>query len=70
MASIADLTDEHAAAFGHALVRWLIDEDPAGVARFFPDLDAHSVDDYAAADLGRAVLEDVVAERFIKGETA
>jgi hypothetical protein len=39
------------------------------VARFFPDLDPHTVDDYAAADLGRAVLEDVVAERFIKGET-
>jgi hypothetical protein len=66
MASIGELTDEHAAAFGHALVRWLTDEDPAGVARFFPDLDPHQVDDYAAADVGRAVLEDVVAERFIK----
>jgi hypothetical protein len=65
MATIAELTDEHAAAFGHALVRWLTDEDPAAVARFFPDLDPHQVDDRAAADVGRAVLEDVVAERFL-----
>jgi hypothetical protein len=65
MASIAELTDELAAAFGHALVRWLTDEDPAGVARFFPDLDPHQVGDGAAADVGRAVLEDVVAERFL-----
>jgi hypothetical protein len=66
MATIAALTDEQAAAFGHAFVRWLTDEDPATVARFFPDLDPHTVDDVAAADLGRAVLEDIVAERFLQ----
>ncbi|MEA2638093.1 MAG: hypothetical protein QOE18_1150, partial [Chloroflexota bacterium] len=46
------------------------DEDPAAVARFFPDLDPHQVDDRAAADVGRAVLEDVVAERFLTQGTA
>jgi len=63
---IGDLTDEHAAAFGHAFLRWLTDEDPARVAQFFPGLDPHTTDDFAAADLGRAVLEDVVAERFLE----
>jgi hypothetical protein len=66
MAEIAELTDEQAAAFGHAFVRWLTDEDPARVALFFPSLDPHEVTDVTAADLGRAVLEDVVAERFLK----
>ncbi len=66
MAKISDLTDEHAAAFGHAFLRWLTDEDPVHVAQFFPDLDPHAADDFAAADLGRAVLEDVVAERFLE----
>ena len=65
MSSISDLTDEQAAAFGHAFVRWLTDEDPAGVAHFFASLDPHTVTDVTAADLGRAVLEDVVAERFL-----
>lgn len=66
MAEITDLTDEQAAAFGHAFVRWLTDEDPAKVATYFANLDPHSVTDVTAADLGRAVLEDVVAERFLK----
>jgi hypothetical protein len=70
MASIDALTDEQAAAFGHAFVRWLTDEDPATVARYFPALDPHAVDDVAAADLGRAVLEDIVAERFLQLGTA
>jgi hypothetical protein len=66
MAEISDLTDEQAAAFGHAFVRWLTDEDPAGVAKYFASLDPHTVTDVTAADLGRAVLEDVVAERFLQ----
>ena len=66
MPEIDDLTDEQAAAFGHAFVRWLTDEDPASVARFFPKLDPHTVTDVTAADLGRGVLEDVVAEKFLK----
>ncbi len=65
MARISALTDEQAAAFGHAFVRWLTDEDPASVARYFTKLDPHTVTDVTAADLGRAVLEDVVAERFL-----
>ena len=47
MAKIDDLTDEHAAAFGHTFLRWLTDEDPVRVARFFPDLDPHATDDFA-----------------------
>ena len=65
MAKIVDLTDLQATEFGHSLVRWLTDEDPAAVARFFPDLDPHAVNDSQAADLGRAVLEDLLAERFL-----
>jgi hypothetical protein len=70
MTRISDLTDEQAAAFGHAFLRWLTDEDPARTAQYFADLDPHAVDDVAAADLGRAVLEDVVAERFLNLEKA
>lgn len=66
MAKIDALSTEKAAEFGHAFIRWLTDEDPAGVARLFPDLDPHGVDDSAAAELGRAVLEDLLAERFLK----
>jgi hypothetical protein len=66
MAKIQELTDEKAAEFGHTFVRWLTDEDPAGVARFFPDLDPHVVSDVDASDIGRAVLEDLLAERFLK----
>ncbi len=65
MATIDELTDEKAAEFGRTFIRWLTDEDPAGVARFFPDLDPHAVDDPGASDLGRAVLEDIIAERFV-----
>jgi hypothetical protein len=65
LAQIDDLNDEQAAAFGHAFVRWLTDEDPAHVATFFANLDPHAVTDVTAADLGRAVLEDVLAERFL-----
>jgi hypothetical protein len=60
------LTDEKAAEFGHTFIRWLTDEDPAGVARFFPNLDPHGINDRDASDIGRAVLEDLVAERFVE----
>ena len=63
---ISELRDQQATAFGHAFLRWLTDDDPAEVARLFPNLDPHGVDDAAAADLGRAVLEDILAERFVK----
>lgn len=63
---ISELSDQQATAFGHAFLRWLTDEDPGEVARLFPNLDAHTVDDAAAGSLGRAVLEDVVAERFVE----
>jgi hypothetical protein len=66
MAKLEDLTDEKASEFGHALIRWLTDEDPAGVARFFPDLDPHAVNDTAASAIGRGVLEDLLAERFVE----
>src|ERR1700736_6696455 len=66
MATIDELTDVQAAAFGHAFLRWVVDEDPASVAHFFPDLDPHQVKDAEASDLGRAVLEDLLAERFLK----
>ena len=65
MAKIDDLTDEKATEFGRTFIRWLTDEDPAGVARFFPQLDPHAIDDAAASDIGRSVLEDLLAERFL-----
>ena len=63
---ISELSDQQATAFGHAFLRWLTDEDPAEVAHLFPNLDVHTVDDAGAASVGRAVLEDVVAERFVE----
>jgi hypothetical protein len=67
MSKIGELTDAQATAFGHALLRWLTDEDPAEVAHLFPELDPHQVDDSSAAEIGRSVLEDLIAERFVKG---
>ena len=49
MARIDDLNNEQAAEFGHAFIRWLVDEDPARVARFFPDLDPHAIPDSEAS---------------------
>jgi hypothetical protein len=65
MAKIEELTDLQAAEFGHAFIRWLIDEDPAAVAHFFPDLDPHAIKDAEAGEMGRAVLEDLLAERLL-----
>jgi sporulation protein YlmC with PRC-barrel domain len=66
MARINELTDQQAAAFGHAFLRWVTDEDPAQVAHFFPELDPHRVDDSEAANMSRSILEDLIAERFLK----
>jgi hypothetical protein len=52
-----ELDDTSAALIGHALVRWLIDEDPADLARFVPDLDAGAVDDAKAARIAHALVE-------------
>ena len=52
-----DLDDTTAAEVGHALLRWLIDADPAGVAGFVPDLDPGAVDDAKAARIGRVLVE-------------
>jgi hypothetical protein len=52
-----DIDDTTAAELGHALVRWLIDEDPAGVARLVPDLDARKVDDARAARLAHDLVD-------------
>jgi hypothetical protein len=52
-----EIDDTTAAELGHALVRWLIDEDPAGIARFVPDLDASAVDDARAARLAHALVD-------------
>jgi hypothetical protein len=49
-----ELDDTTAAEVGHALIRWLTDEDPAGVARFLPELGP--VDDPRAARVGHAVV--------------
>jgi|HubBroStandDraft_4_1064222.scaffolds.fasta_scaffold724051_2 hypothetical protein len=67
MAKIDELTDEKAAEFGHAFVRWLTDEDPAETAHFFPDLNPQEIKDHEASEIGRAVLEDLLAERYIAG---
>jgi hypothetical protein len=66
MARLADLNDEQAAAFGHAFLRWLTDEDPAKVTQHFPDLDPHRIDDTEAGEVGRSILEDLLAERFVR----
>jgi hypothetical protein len=52
-----ELDDTSAALIGHALVRWLIDEDPAGLARFVPDLDAGAIDDAKAARIAHTLVE-------------
>jgi hypothetical protein len=52
-----ELDDTTAAEVGHALIRWLVDDDPAGVARFVPDLDIGVVDDARAARIGTVVVD-------------
>ena len=52
-----ELDDTTAAEVGHALVRWLIDEDPAGIGRFAPNLDPALVDDARAARIAHTVVD-------------
>jgi hypothetical protein len=52
-----EIDDTTAAELGHALIRWLVDEDPAGVAQFAPDLDASVVDDARAARIGNVLVD-------------
>jgi hypothetical protein len=52
-----EIDDTTAALLGHALVRWVTDEDPAGVARYVPDLEPSEIDDAKAARLGHTVME-------------
>lgn len=58
----AELDDNTAAEVGHALVRWLVDEDPGNIGRFAPDLDPADLDDAKAARIGRTLVE--LVERF------
>jgi hypothetical protein len=52
-----ELDDTTAALIGHAMVRWVIDDDPAGIARFVPDLEPGMVDDAKAARLAHTVVD-------------
>ncbi len=52
-----EIDDTTAAEIGHALIRWLVDDDPAGVARFVPDLDPSVVDDARAARIGNVLVD-------------
>jgi hypothetical protein len=52
-----ELDDTTAAEIGHALVRWLVDEDPAGVGRFAPDLDPGMIDDARAARIATVLVD-------------
>lgn len=51
------LDDTTAAEIGHALLRWIVDNDPAGLARFVPDLDPGVVDDARAARIGNVLVD-------------
>lgn len=52
-----ELDDTTAAQIGHALLRWVIDEDPGEVARYVPDLDVTNVDDARAARIGHSLVD-------------
>jgi hypothetical protein len=52
-----ELDDTTAALIGHALVRYLVNDDPAGVARYIPDLDPTIVDDAKAARIGHTMVD-------------
>ena len=51
------LDDTTAAEIGHALVRWLVDEDAAGVGRFISDLDPTMIDDAKAARIAETLVD-------------
>jgi hypothetical protein len=52
-----ELDDFTAAEIGHALVRYLVDEDPANVGRFIPDLDPATLDDAKAARIAYTLVD-------------
>jgi hypothetical protein len=52
-----DLDDTTAAEIGHALVRWLVDEDPASVGLFISDLDPSTIDDAKAARIAQTLVD-------------
>jgi hypothetical protein len=52
-----ELDDFTAAEIGHALLRYLVDEDPANVGRFIPDLDPATVDDAKAARIAHTLVD-------------
>ena len=54
---LEDVNEETAAEVGHALVRWITNEDPGGVANFLPDYVPSDVDDARAARIGFSVIE-------------
>lgn len=49
--------DTTATELGHALLRWLVNEDPGGVANFLPGFVPSEIDDAKAMRLGYAVLD-------------
>lgn len=53
----SELDDTTAAEVGHAFVRWITDEDPAGVARFAPETDPTAVDDARASRIGHTLVD-------------
>ena len=52
-----ELDDTTAAEIGHALLRWLIDEDPGAVGRFMSDLDPTTIDDAKAARIAQTLVD-------------
>jgi hypothetical protein len=52
-----ELDDFTAAEIGHALLRYLVDEDPANVGRFITDLDPATVDDAKAARIAHTLVD-------------
>ncbi|HXA29037.1 MAG TPA: hypothetical protein VN193_09860 [Candidatus Angelobacter sp.] len=52
-----EIDDTTAALVGHALVRWIVNEDPAGVDQYVPELEPSEIDDAKAARIGRTMVE-------------
>lgn len=52
-----DVDDETATEVGHALVRWITNEDPGGVGAFLPEFVPSDVDDAKAERIGYSVIE-------------
>jgi hypothetical protein len=52
-----ELDDFTAAEIGHAVLRYLVDDDPANVGRFIPDLDPSTVDDEKAARIAYTLVD-------------